>query len=356
MFIDYLKFTWEIPKGVQPDPSNPKQAIDLFLDEFPELVNYMIEASLAQKGVCYYDQTIYFTDSVRISYCLPNSPNFFRMNLHVDIPSHGLEKFCNCFNLNNKGVELFKLLRNRHCKVTRLDITQDDFTRTFSPLFYFQCYDPENNNGFDIRTHYKTCQLWPDYSTTVSREEPKQPASTIISHVTETAGATFTIGRRSVGKMLRIYDKFEQAKKVYGKQYVEDHPELFNCIRYEFELRHEFAEKFVDQCIEHNSLPSFEGQFRSFMEVIVLDDSNSSRCSIYTTWLNFLRSQKDNFNEEFIPKYTKEQKIANTFRWIEECCLRQLRLYSIVHGDDYMLWMIHNAELPDDTKGLLPFE
>ena len=130
------------------------------------------------------------------------------MGVHVTFPGHGIWKISDIFGLGDLSEheaarKIFKILDERNCEITRLDLAYDDYTKTFTPRDFSRWMDQER-------------------ITTDSR---------VWSYIASArnSGDTFYLGKRGRDRFLRVYDKNYESK---GK---------YDCIRYEFELKKDWA-------------------------------------------------------------------------------------------------------------------
>lgn len=100
----------------------------------------------------------------------------------------------------------------------------------------------------------------------------------------ELVGATLYLGSRQSDIMLRIYDKqLEQIAK--GVEAAAETP----WIRWEMELKNEYANMALTDLLEGVDVGSLcFGILSNYFRIIVLDNSNKSRCSMDEKWREFL--------------------------------------------------------------------
>lgn len=236
--LDWLSFTYKCPDAPA-DSSIPFNHFVHFVKDFPELQDWIDKEGVTlsrQRG--WYDTILQFTDNIRINYCSdPHSKNINHLGVNVEIPSHGLAYVMSKFGYSEDDViPFFQMLRDRHCKASRLDLAFDDFSKTFSPRHFALWY----LDG-QISTKYRKFQL--------------------VGSCSEDGG-TFYLGDRSCGKMLRIYDKnFESKGEI-------------DSVRYEVELHSDHADKMMQYIIDGGDL-SFSSYIGNFLRVVCRDNIKS---------------------------------------------------------------------------------
>ncbi len=102
----------------------------------------------------------------------------------------------------------------------------------------------------------------------------------------ESTGHTLYLGSRQSEVMLRIYDKqLEQNKKIQDeKDKIQE-----SWIRWELELKNERANIAVDKLIQKKELGELVMEvLNNYVKIVVLDDSNRSRCSALPLWEEFV--------------------------------------------------------------------
>lgn len=266
--LDWLSFTYKpnlsrLEEKYGLENVNGKTDIDYFFMDFPEFEAIKSDF-LILSGRSHYQNMIGFlgvSDTCRISF---NNPGYTEVNMgvHVSVPSHGIEWLFDTLGLEKSSdtavQKLFLLLQERDCKISRLDLAFDDFSKTFRPKQYLKWW----NEG-QINTRYQKIHFFS------SQQE---------------YGNTIYFGSRKTGKMLRIYDKdFESKGEV-------------DSVRYEFELHGDFARDMVQYLIE-NTYIDFASYILSYFRIIdnSSGDKNISRLPMLAEWEEFLEKQK--FNE-----------------------------------------------------------
>ena len=99
-------------------------------------------------------------------------------------------------------------------------------------------------------------------------------------------GHTFYFGSRQSEVMLRVYDKqLEQNKKAADETDLIQEP----WVRWELELKNERANIAADLLIQRKELGEvIMGILNNYVSIVVLDDSNRSRCSLNPIWEKFI--------------------------------------------------------------------
>ena len=175
-----------------------------FLDAFPEFEDEFATTVMSPKGQNGYTNVYRFTDLYSIAF----SPEDARMGVHVIFPSHGLSKLCELFNLESvddyaPAQKLFQILNERNCRVTRLDICFDDYTKYFKP---------EDFANFMLQGRLSSKHRHWIYNSSM-----------------QGSGSTFYLGKRGRDRLFRCYDKaYESGGAI-------------DAIRYELELKGNWA-------------------------------------------------------------------------------------------------------------------
>ena len=260
--VDWLEFTYLCPEN-----AGGLSVWDNFLAEFPEFENHQDDYVLANKGRHGYTHCFMFCDEYTVLY----NPDIQEMGVHVTFPSHGLYRLCEMFNIksdlsdyvNFKSV--LAMLKERSCRVTRLDICYDDHSKILTPLDF---------NRFMINNQI----------TTRSREW-----SFISSTLNGGAGATFYLGKRGSDRFLRVYDKdYESDGRI-------------PAIRYEFELRKNYLDMIVNKVINgiNFSFADLIGQFMvvsneyEFTGEQSTDKGRKARAGILEEWNKLLATIRE---------------------------------------------------------------
>lgn len=204
------------------------------------------------------------------------------MGIHYDISGSSISEFFNHYRadfLNDSslepGIDLdMKVLRDLlvHISeighVTRLDLAIDDKFEPFYTLPELQTVLEEQR----FVSKFRSWRLVKDSTTSG-----------------DLTGATLYLGSRQSDIMLRIYDKqLEQiAKGVEGAANVP-------WVRWEFELKNEYANIALTDILNGIDVGSLcFGILSNYLRIIVVDDSNKSRCSTDEVWSSFLGEVKN---------------------------------------------------------------
>lgn len=323
--LDWLSFTYKSPKA----PSDSKIPYNHFADfcrEFPEFDSYIKSDGVTlarQRG--WYDTVLQFTDNVRINYCSDrDSCNSNHLGVNVEIPSHGLSTIFSLFGYHeDQVVDFFNLLRNRHCKASRLDLAFDDYTKTFMPIDF--------------------CRFWTDGMISTKY----RMANLIMSSSLD--GGTFYLGDRSSGKMLRIYDKDYESK---GQ---------IKSVRYEVELHSDYANDMLIYIAEGNDI-SFSSYIPNFFRVITREGvrhlsghslprtltSVRSMCPTDPRWTDFLDKMHvlRRVEKVKVPHAPRSVSSLSLKRWINNIA-GSLHAFSDLVGEHVFSDIIARARVPD---------
>ncbi len=147
--------------------------------------------------------------------------------------------------------------------VTRLDLAIDDKGSPFFTLLDLQAILEEQR----FVSKFRSWQLVKDCTTT-----------------NQLTGATIYLGSRRSDIMLRVYDKqLERIAK--GIEGAADVP----WVRWEIELKNEYANIALVDLLNGVDVGSLVfGILSNYFRVVVLDDSNKSRCSTDVKWQQFV--------------------------------------------------------------------
>lgn len=296
-FLDWFEFTF-LFKFDEDHDHDSHTLWDCFLEFFPEFESYINEMTLLEYGKFGYTRILTYKDEFMIMY----NPDQEHMGVHIVFPGHGMHMLCQVFGLGGmeefaQAKDLFDKLSSRNCKVTRMDIAYDDYEKLIMPSdFNFWLVHKR------IRTQSQTMQ----YVTSKSD-----------------AGGTFYIGRRGSARYMRIYDKNHESK---GK---------INAIRYEFELRREWAQKVMD-LVTSGTFFTFKDLVADFIAIVQEYDYENgssgtismrkSRAELDEKWFKFLELcgkvvlNDDSPVDLTIPRVKKEYSIRRSIDWV----IRQL--------------------------------
>lgn len=308
--IDWLEFTYRAP-----EVPNGLDVFENFQKDFPEIVkDWEVNAdqvTLLGKGRNFYNTVFCFSDEYTVCYHTDKR----NMGVHVTFPGHGIWKIADIFGFDSfnehaAAKEIFRILDERNCEITRLDLAYDDYSKTFTP------------HDFDV---------WRVQERIVSD-------SRRMSYITSGVGCgdTFYIGKRGRDRFIRIYDKAYESK---GK---------IDAIRYEFELKQEWSRVIQDHILNDNYFCfadllesmftikedwGFDFEYDTFInskgiEAKTLSDSDAckkTRANIDDKWQLFLDTIREVFAKpknnvvEVSLKKEKEQYSYNRFyTWLRD--------------------------------------
>ena len=309
--IDWLEFTYLCPEDM-----NGLSVWENFLDEFPEFEKLLDEMVLLEKGRNGYTHVFAFTDEFTILYN-PDKQNF---GVHVTFPAHGLYRIMQIFQLDDiseyaDASALFRILKQRGCKISRLDLAYDDYTKTFTPHDFL---------AWKVQERISTqCKVFGFMASEAKK------------------GGTFYLGKRGKGRFLRIYDKEYESK---GE---------IDAIRYEFELRQDWANTVVDRIVneaEFSISDLIEGMFYITNEYDLTGSSGAvqvrkARAGVDEKWKLFLDSIRTIRKRHLAVKVCNVKK-HNSFdkkrEWIKTQVLPSLFMYTEVVGFEHLLEMIRS--------------
>lgn len=265
--LDWLSFTYQ-----------NKGSLDLISDfwkAFPEFEKckeemFIVSGRHYSHGLCYdNDMTIMYDD------LFDRKGNITSKGVNVEIPSHGLE---NVFKL--LGVEtvrdMFKLLDDRGCLPSRIDLCFDDFKKVYKPSYYYKKFISGS-----LVTRMRTVKM--------------------VHAGDGSGGETFYLGDRRK-RMLRVYDKG-----------IESGGEI-NSIRYEVEIHANASRAFFYHIIDssESEVVAFGDLILDIMEVRrkSTSDKTVTRWEINKKWYNFIKST---FTQSSItiPPYQPDQLAEN---------------------------------------------
>lgn len=206
--VDWLEFTYLCPEN-----AGGLDVWENFMSEFPEFESHQDEFVLANKGRHGYTHCFMFCDEYTVLY----NPEVQGMGVHVTFPSHGLWRLCEMFGIKSDLSDyvsfqsILSILKERSCRITRLDICYDDYDKILTP--------------HDFGSWMMNGQI-------ISRS---REWSFVSSTQNGGAGSTFYLGKRGSDRFLRVYDKdYESEGRI-------------PAIRYEFELRKNYLEMIVNK-------------------------------------------------------------------------------------------------------------
>lgn len=293
--IDWLEFTYRAPKVL-----NGLDVFENFKKDFPEIVKDWEEnadqVTLLGKGRNFYNTVFMFSDDYSVCYHTEKR----NMGVHVTFPGHGIWKIADIFGFDSinehaAAKEIFRILDERNCEITRLDLAYDDFTKTFTP-FDFNVFMCEGRISSESR-------VWSYIAS--AREK----------------GGTFYLGKRGRDRMIRIYDKaYESDGKI-------------DSIRYEFELKKEWS-RVVQNHILNDKQFCFADLLDSMFTVKEeydlsgnndIDKVRKSRADIDDKWQLFLDTirevfakPKDNVVEVSLKKEKEQYSYNRFYTWLRD--------------------------------------
>lgn len=254
---DWLAFTYKIPNDFLKEGFDQWES---FKYNFPEFDSCWPECVIMDSRGSFYDYVLAFNDNCRFQYSSVELDSI-NLGVNVSVPSHGLEWLFGCFQISLEDPyalqKLLTILFERNCKLSRLDLCYDDYSKTFRPKQYMYYY----LNG-QITTNFRM-------SNFTSSESEK--------------GHTWYLGSRRNGKILRVYDKDYESGGVK------------DCVRYEFELHRDAANDLAMYIIEHGTIDFADYILSWFRVVIQSNDKIKSRRPLLPEWDNWLKNHK--FNE-----------------------------------------------------------
>ena len=317
--IDWLEFTYRAPEC-----PNGFGVFENFQKDFPEIMHdWVINADqvvMLAKGRNFYNTVYSFSDDYTICYHSDKR----QMGVHVTFPGSGIWKISEIFGFgdlsdHDAARKLFKILDERNCEITRLDLAYDDFTKTFRPKDFCTWMDQER-------------------ITTESR---------VWSYISSgrNAGDTFYLGKRGRDRFLRIYDKeYESDGKIPS-------------IRYEFELKKDWARVVQNHVINDkvfcfaDLLDSmftvkedwgFDGHYDTFVgakgikkDTLTKSDSmKKSRACVDEKWQLFLDTMRQVFAKSMnsvveisLKKEKEEISYKRTYEWLRDYILPSLFIF-----------------------------
>lgn len=302
--IDWLEFTYRAPECL-----NGLGVFENFQKDFPEIVkDWEINADqvvLLAKGRNFYNTVYSFSDDYTVCYHSDRR----NMGVHVTFPGHGIYKISEIFGLgdlneHDAARKIFKILDERNCEITRLDLAYDDFTKTFTP-FDFNIFMTEGRITTDSR-------VWSYIGSGHKR------------------GGTFYLGKRGRDRMIRIYDKeYESDGKI-------------DSVRYEFELKKEWS-RVVQNHIINDKVFMFADLLDSMFTIKEeydlsgdshVDGMRKCRAGIDEKWQLFLDTMRQVFAKSMcsvveisLKKEKEEYSYKRTYEWLRDYILPSLFIF-----------------------------
>lgn len=198
--------------------------------------------------------------------------------------------------------------------LTRLDLAVDDLGGQFFSVEDFR----EHLNHLEVVSKFRTFR--DVYESTLSRES---------------TGHTIYLGSRQSEVMLRLYDKqLEQNRRAEKEEDKIPYP----WVRWELELKNQRANIAADYLIQRMSLGEVITEIlNNYVRVVVLDDSNRSRCSMHPVWEKFLGTVKK------LTLYVEEAKktIEEKRRWIVRSVMPTLAGIIVADGGSFDIITSH---------------
>lgn len=306
--LDWLEFSY-LPGG----RDDGLQLWADFMDDFPEFEDEFAQTVLSGKGMNGYTNVYRFTDLYSIAYS-PDNPD---MGVHVIFPSHGLHKLCELFNLENvddyaPAQKIFKILSERSCKVTRMDVCFDDYSKFLRPSDFGEWAITQR-----IRSK---CRQWMYYSSQQGE------------------GDTFYLGKRGRDRLFRCYDKAYESNGA------------IDAIRYEFELKGIYAEQ-LQKDIAGGKKFKFSDMIRDMFEVTNKYEykdgasketirKRKSLAGIAPEYLELLqlfdKLGLSDTDELKIDRVKRVPSWTRLFNWLNKYVLPSLYMYREVMGKDFL--------------------
>lgn len=321
--LDWLSFTYKPSL----DRLGELDIAGCFVLDFPELARIFLEECQNIGGRLHYNTCLKFNDDFMFLYNNVTSDNvnniehYNNQGLNVSVPSHSLELFFKLFkiDINDSSAlwKMLKLLKDRSCQLSRIDLCFDDYDKRFTAEYYGQ--------------------KWLNHYIVSAFRMASCTGST-------SGGYTFYMGSlKKRNKLLRIYDKFKQTNG------------LVDCVRYEFELHAENARDCMNYLLEHKQL-SFADYLSSWFRVLLRNDyQNVSTGLTDPEWYDFLAESV--FCEEFgkfkIPKYSESDRKSMVCHWIENAVIPSLKGYIALYGWEHLNHLLDVSTINDKYRSLL---
>lgn len=306
--IDWLEFTYRAPEC-----PNGFGVFENFQKDFPEIMQdwerNADQVVLLGKGRNFYNTVFCFSDDYSVCYHSEKR----NMGVHVTFPGHGIYKVAEIFgfgdlNEHESARKFFRILDERNCEITRLDLAYDDFTKTFTP-FDFNIFMTEGRITTESR-------VWSYISS---------------GHK---CGGTFYLGKRGRDRMIRIYDKeYESDGRI-------------DSIRYEFELKKDWS-RVVQNHIMNDKVFMFADLLDSMFTIkeeyeqtgdYNVDSTRKNRAGIDEKWQLFLDTMRkiydDGIVEISLNKEKKQCSFIRTYNWMRDYILPSLYMFREVLGQE----------------------
>ena len=227
-----------------------------------------------------FDMGIHFDCS---GSAVPELLRFYSDSLLVDTPFDSKAMDMDIIVLQ----DLFsRIIRDGH--ITRLDLAIDNMQR-----IYYRVPELEDIwNAKRCVCHFKTFK----------RITERDTSGALV-------GDTAYLGSRSSNLMIRVYNK----QLEHNKQFPDDKIE-YEWVRWELELKDDRADNAARLLMQKCSVGTVAvGILANVFRVIVLDDSNKSRCSSDIKWQQFI----DNIEKLRLYTLKLKKTLADKYNWIQ---------------------------------------
>ena len=317
--MDWLEFTYK--------PSCREIDCDLWSDfmmDFPEFQPYIEHMVMLEKGKNWYTSVVAFGRDFMIMF---NSDRP-EMGVHVQFPGSGMHRLCEVFGLEGTSdfvsvAPLFKKLKDRECKISRIDLCYDDFD-------YREHFTPHDFGLFAMQKRISTSTNKMEFITS-----------------TQTRGATFYLGARGGERYLRIYDKNYESKGA------------IDSVRYELQLRGAQACAIFNHINEGKQF-SFADLLSSMFNVMNeydLDDTGVTSAAlrkrkqsagVLEEWEQFLDTIRKipilSSSDIVVDRVKRECSMDKSLQWISKYALPTLYMLKEVHGSTLLQQLIDEFE------------
>ncbi len=197
----------------------------------------------------------------------------------------------------------FKSLVDAGAKFTRVDIAYDEMSYCRNDINYYPYDVLELYEGGYVSTNVKSASV--RYNSDGA------------------GGSSLYFGSRSSDCMLRIYDKQVEQEMKTGSVFP-------FWVRWEFELKHEYADNFVKDYLLFDISSSYFGLLGKFLRIVDRTSDNVTRCETNKKWLQFLR-----FVDRDVVLYKKraEPTLDDSAKWIAKQVVPTLLAVAMVSGN-----------------------
>lgn len=324
--LDWLSFTYipDVARLHSIDSESDLDIVDLFIRDFPELRDIVLEHMVNIGGKMHYNTCLKFNDDFLLLYndlekAVDDNAisHLARMGLNFIVPSHSLDLFFSIMGFEKNDLqEMICLLYSRSCQLSRIDLCYDDYDKKYRPMFYFDMW-----RSGRIRSNFENVQL---------------------IGTGKDAGNTLYLGSmKKRNKLLRIYDKDIESK---GEK---------DCVRYEFELHAEKARDMAQYIIDNGTL-DFISYLRSWFEVLVehCNTTNKSMVSTLSEWIDYF-SESVFCEKIVIPMYDEHDREKSITRFIDRQVLPSLKGYIALYGWNYVKNVLDSVEMNPNYEGYI---